>query len=307
MSGLGRRALLKFGVLGAAQTAIAQTAGVRSSATRDARRNRLGVATWPFRGRILAPKNTERVESLPGFDLAGFADFVVREFDVPGIEPLDQHFPSTTTSYMHELRAHLDRIGARVINIPIDEPVDLGSDDAAVRNQGYAVYRQWIDHAVILGSPSIRIAVPKCGGPTDIAGPAKALAPVAKYGATRNVMVHLENDDPVLGNAARIVAILRAANNPNLRALPDFGNSLMGGDDAFNTHAVESMFAFSGRIAHVKDAEEIEGKHRTAPLPPLFAIARRANYTGAYSMESDSHLDPVPDTRRLIEQSLALL
>lgn len=307
MSRFGRRALLKLGVLGAAQTAVAQTTRVRPRATRDARRNRLGVATWPFRGRIVAPRNSERVEDLPGFDLAGFAEFVVREFDVPGIEPLDQHFPSTTTTYMHELRAALDRLGACVINIPIDEPVDLGNSDPAIRDHGYATYRQWIDHAVILGSPSIRIAVPKCGGPADIEGPAKALVSVADYGATRNIMVHLENDDPVLGNAARIVAVLRSANNLNLRALPDFGNSLMSGDEAFNRQAVESMFAFPGRIAHVKDAEAIEGKQHFAPLAPLFAIARRANYTGAYSMESDFHTDPVPDTRHLIEQSLALL
>ena len=307
MSLHGRRALLKLGVLGAAHTALAQTPALVTSSTRDARRDRIGVATWPFRGRILAPKNAERIESLPGFDLAGFAEFVVREFNVPGIEPLDQHFPSTDVSYIHSLRASLGEVGARVINIPIDEPVDLGSNDPAIRNHGYALYRQWIDHAVILGSPSIRIAVPKCGGAADIAGPAKALVPVANYGAARNVMVHLENDDPALGNAARIVAILRAANNPNLRALPDFGNSLMGGDETFNEHAVQSMFAFSGRIAHVKDAEEIAGKHRVAALAPLFAIARRANYTGAYSMESDSHADPVPDTRHLIEQTLAML
>ena len=307
MSLHGRRALLKLGVLGVAHTALAQAPGLTASHARDARRDRIGVATWPFRGRILAPKNTERIESLPGFDLAGFAEFVVREFNVPGIEPLDQHFPSTDVSYIRALRASLDKLGARVINIPIDEPVDLGSSDPKIRDHGYKVYRQWIDHAVILGSPSIRIAVPKCGGADDIAGPARALLPIASYAAGRNVMVHLENDDPVLGNAARIVAVLRAANNPNLRALPDFGNSLMGGDGAFNEHAVQSMFAFPGRIAHVKDAEEIGGKHRVAALAPLFAIARRANYTGAYSMESDSHADPVADTRHLIEQSLALL
>lgn len=307
MSLYGRRTLLKFGVLGAAQAALAQAPGVSKSPANDARRQRIGVATWPFRGRVIAPKNTERIESQPGFDLAGFAEFVVREFGVPGIEPLDQHFPSTDTAYMRSLRASLDKLGARVINIPIDEPVDLGSSDAATRTHAYDVYRQWIEHAVILGSPSIRIAVPKCGGPSDIEGPARALVPVANYAAARNVMVHLENDDPVLGNAARIVAVLKTANNPNLRALPDFGNSMMSGDADFNRRAVASMFAFPGRIAHVKDAEQIEGKLHTAELAPLFRIARGAHYTGAYSMESDSHADPVPDTKHLIERTLALL
>ena len=300
---LSRRSALKLGALATAHTALAQTPAPAEAA----KRARLAVATWPFRRRIIAPKNDARDPKLPAVDLAGFAAFVKQEFGLTAIEPLDQHFPSQTTAYMRELRAALDHLGMRVANLPIDASVDLGSSDPETHQQALDVYRTWIDHAVVLGSPSVRIATPKCGGPQDVTRPAEVLVPVADYAKARGVMVHLENDDPVLANATRITAILRAAANPNLRALPDFGNGLMAGDSAFAVNQARLMFEFPGRIAHVKDAEEVDHQHRTVPLDQLFTIARNAKFTGSFSLESDSSADPVPDTHHLIERSLALM
>ena len=240
-------------------------------------------------------------------DLAEFALYIRKEFNVYGIEPLHAHFPSTELAEIRKLRAAFDRAEVRTVNIPVDEDVDLCSPDPAVRQAGYAVYRKWVDIAVLLASPSIRIGVPGCGGASNIAGPVKALAPVVAYAATRNVIVNLENDDPVFGSAARVAAILRTANDPGLRALPDFGNSMMAGDEAFNADAVRSMFTFAANIAHVKDAEMIKNVRHTAGLQALFSIARQAGYHGYFSMESDSNADPVPDTRHLVERSLALM
>ncbi len=302
---LSRRSALKLGSLATAHAALAQAPAPASAEA--AKRARLAVATWPFRGRINAPKNDARDPKLPGVDLAGFAAFVKKEFRLTAIEPLDQHFPSETTAYMRELRAALDTLGMRVANIPVDASVDLGSSDPETHQQALDVYRTWIDHAVVLGSPAIRIATPKCGGPQDVSRPAEVLVPVADYGKSRGVMVHLENDDPILANAERITAILRAANNPNLRALPDFGNGLMAGDSAFAVNEARLMFQFAGRIAHVKDAEEVDHQHRTVPLDQLFTLARNAKFTGAFSLESDSSADPVPDTHHLIDRSLALM
>jgi sugar phosphate isomerase/epimerase len=240
-------------------------------------------------------------------DLAAFAQFLKSEFKVGGIEPLDSHFPSKETSEIVKLRAAFDAAGVRVVNIPVDEAVELCSDDAARRAAGNAAYRHWIDIAVILGSPSIRIWIPKCADTADLAKAVNALRPTIDYAATRNIVVNLENDDPVYSSATRVLAAIRLGDSPYFRALPDFGNGLMGGDERFNAEAVKSMFAKAWNIAHVKDAEFVEGKHKTASLRELFGIAKASGYRGYYSMESDSDADPIPDTRHLIEQSLALM
>lgn len=310
---LTRRSTLQLGTMAAACAALPfwaqnpQPGAGKRAATPDPKRARLSVATWPFRSRIDAPKNDSRDPKQPGLDLAAFAAFVQKEFSLSAIEPLDQHFPSETTAYMRQLRATLDKLGMRVANLPIDADVDLCSPDPETHQNALDVYRTWVDHAVVLGSPSIRIATPKCGGPQDTTRPAEVLAPVADYAKARGVMVHLENDDPVLSNATRVTAILRTADNPNLRALPDFGNGLMAGDSAFAVNEARLMFGFPGRIAHVKDAVQVDKERRTVPLAQIFTIARTARFTGTFSLESDQSADPIPDTHHLIEQALALM
>ena len=271
-------------------------------------RHRLAIATYPFRARILSPTNTERSDTVPGVDLAGFARYIRSEFNVFGIEPLHSHFASTKPADIHTLKAAFDALGVRTVNIPVDEDIDLTSTDRGRRDNSIRTVERWIDIAAVLQSPSIRIGtVPHGTAPPDIAGPAAALKPLLSYAAAHNVVICLENDDPVFGSAERIVAILKEVSSPWLRALPDFGNSLMGGDEAFNATAVRSMFGYAANIAHVKDAEMIDKVRRTASLKELFSIARQSDFHGYYSMESDSNVDPTPDTHHLIERCLALM
>ncbi len=304
---MNRREWLKLTALAGAGTALAQGTKPNFRFPTDPR-HRIGIATYPFRVVIDAPGNSDRVASKPGMDLAAFARYVRSTFGVFGIEPLHSHFPSTAPEKIAELRKAFDAAGVRTINIPVDAPTDLCSTDAEVRTKGYAVYRQWIDIAVQLGSPSIRIgSMPRCNGVEAEQQTALALRPVAAYGASKGVVVTLENDDPVTGTASRITGILRDAANPWLRALPDFGNGLLGGDERFNAEAVRQMFRYAACIAHVKDGETIQGKDMHVSLPELFAIAKQAAYRGYYSMESDDGSDPEKSTRYLVEQSIALM
>jgi len=270
-------------------------------------RARIAVASYPFRASIVAPHNQDRDATKTGMDLPGFARFIKSEFHVSGIEPLDSHFPSKERSEVIKLRAAFDAAGVRTVNIPVDEEVELCSDDEAKRAAGNASYRHWVDIAVILGSPSIRIWIPKCADTSDLPKAVKALQPTIDYAATQNIVVNLENDDPVLSSDTRVLAAIRLANSPYFRALPDFGNALMGGDENFNAQAVKRMFTQAWNIAHVKDAEFIDGRRKTVSLAELFGIAKAAGYRGYYSMESDSNADPFTDTKHLIEQSLTLI
>lgn len=270
-------------------------------------RARLSVSTYPFRQFIIAPDNRDRDSSKPGMDLPAFARRVRNEFHVPGIEPLSLHFPSTERSEVLKLRQQFDAAGVHTVNIPVDDKVELCSSNQALRNAGNARYRHWIDIATLLGSPSIRIWIPNCADTSNLPRAVLALKPTLDYAASRNIVVNLENDDPVLSSDARVLSAIRLANTPFLRALPDFGNSLMGGDERFNAQAVKRMFAHAWNIAHVKDAESIHGKRESVSLPELFSIAKAARYRGYYSMESDSNVDPFVDTKHLIAESLRLL
>jgi sugar phosphate isomerase/epimerase len=308
MTQMNRRSFLASSLLVCAENVLGQSTRAPHFVFPVDPRHRIAIATYPFRAAIEAPGNKDRVASVPGMDLASFAHYVRTEFNVFGIEPLHSHFASTERSDVLKLRAVFDAAGVRTMNIPVDEHPDLCSQDEGVRQEGYARYRKWVDVAVILGSPSIRIAVPKCNGPDDADGPAMALGPVVSYAASQGVVVNLENDNPVYANAAHIIKIINKVSSPWFGGLPDFANSLMGGDEQFNSDAVRAMFAHAINIAHVKNGEVIEDKWRAVSLPPLFAIAKQARYRGYYSMESESaDVMPVSNTKFLVEQSVALM
>lgn len=304
MKSFTRRSVIKGALVFSASAAFA---GIPKATFPVDPRARIAVATYPFRALIVAPGNQDYDAKKPGMDLASFARFVRTEFKVHGIEPLDSHFTSTEPGEIRKLRAAFDAAGVYTVNIPVDEKVELCSDDEARRNAGNARYRHWIDVAVLLGSPSIRVWIPKCSDTSDLPRAVRALKPTLDYAATRNIVVNLENDNPVFASAARSLAAIKLADTPYLRALPDFGNGLMGGDEQFNAQNVKDMFAYAWNIAHVKDAEDVHGKRKTASLAELFGIAKASGYRGYYSMESDSDVDPVVDTRHLIEQSVLLI
>src|ERR1700760_1296313 len=234
MQPLTRRSVLKGALVCSASAAFARVP--RATFPVDPRA-RLAVATYPFRELIIAPGNHDYDPKKRGMDLASFARFVRTEFKVNGIEPLDSHFPSTEPSQVRKLRAAFDAAGVYTVNIPVDEKVELCSDDAAIRSVGNARYRVWVDVAVLLGSPSIRVWIPKCSDPSDLSRAVGALKPTIEYATSRNVVVNLENDNPVTASAARSLAAIKLADSPYLRALPDFGNGLMDGDERFNAQA----------------------------------------------------------------------
>jgi sugar phosphate isomerase/epimerase len=238
-----------------------------------------------------------------------FPKLVAERFGVHAIEPLDTHFLSTDAAYLDSLRAALQKSGSRVVNIPIGR---LGGSfydlDEARRSSAIAASKRWIDVAVALGSPSVRVHVMPAKNPPNVALAAESLKQVAAFGQAKDVVVHLENDDPRSEEAFFLVNVIEAAKTPWLRALPDFCNSMLleRGED-YNDRAVEAMFAHAYGICHVKDSEQEGSKMFHVDLARTFAIAKAAGYRGYFSMEYDAEGDPFAPTQKLVEESLRVL
>lgn len=271
-----------------------------------ASRERISVASYPFRMYIEAPGNRSRDTKLKGFPLTQFPAEVVEKFGVHGIEPLAQHFESTEPAYLDKFRAAVEKAKVRIVNIPTHVRDSYYDTDATVRQKAIDVSKKWIDVAVAVGSPGVRphINGSKTSKP-EVDRAAESLRRVADYAAQKNVVVTLENDDPETEDAFFVVKIIDAVNNPYLRALPDFANSILKGDPDFNYRAVREMFARAYNISHVKDGEaDDNGKILNIDIKKTFEIAKAANYRGFYSMEYDAPGDPYPPTKKLIELTL---
>ena len=86
--------------------------------------------------------------------------------------------------------------------------------------------------------------------------------------------------------------------------MPDFGNSMLKGDEAFNYKAMEAMFHRAYNISHVKDSEVDEGKVFRVDVARTFAIAKAAGYHGYFSMEWEGQGEPYAGTRMLLDESV---
>jgi sugar phosphate isomerase/epimerase len=273
-------------------------------------RARLAVASWPFREFIESPTNKwARNQKKPGIDLKDFGAMVAKKFGLTNIEPLGSHFRSTDAAYLRELRETTERAGAHIIDIPVDIESSFYDPDTTKRRKSIEAGRKWIEIAAAVGSPSVRLHIAGVRNvKPDIVRTAESLKHVAEYGAEKNVVVNLENDDNITEDPFFIVQVLEKVNSPYLHALPDFCNSMLTHDQEFNNRAMEAMFKYAYNISHMKDSEVGDkGERYTVDVAKCFEIAKAAGYRGYFSMEWEGGGDPYEGTQKLIDLSLKYL
>ena len=269
-------------------------------------RERVAVASYPFREFIAG---SDHKSGNPTIELRDFAAHVVEKFKINKIEPWTGHFPSTDPKYLSEFRAALEKTHAGVANIAVDGDNSPYAADRAEREKAIAYSKQWIDVAVAIGSPGVRTNSPSAkDAKPDLARLTESLRRVAEYGSSKNIVVHLENDNPVSEDPFFLAQVIDKVNSPWLHALPDFGNTLNAHDEDYAYRAIDAMFAHAYGICHVKDGEVNEqGKATRVDLARTFGILKRHGYKGYCSIEYDSPGEPYKPTADLIEKTIGYL
>jgi sugar phosphate isomerase/epimerase len=291
------------GFIAGVETALAADAGP-SLKFPTAARERIAIASYPFRGFIAGR------EDKPGggkIELKEFAALVSTKFNIKKIEPWSAHFRSLEKAYLEELRAAVAKAGGAIVNIAVDGEHSPYAADSAERERAITFSKEWIDAAVAIGSPSVRTNIPPAkDAKPDVERTAKSLQLVAEYGASRNVVVSLENDNPISEDPFFLVKVIEKVSSKWLRALPDFGNTLAARGDEYAYKGIEWMFGLAYNISHVKETEVGDGKDKIAhvDLARTFGIAKKHSYKGYFSMEWDSPGDPYAGTAGLIEKTL---
>jgi sugar phosphate isomerase/epimerase len=296
-------------VAGSASSLFAQNSPEPHIDFPTAPRDRISIASYPFRAYIDMPGNRERDPKLPGMDFLEFPAHVVEKFNIHNIEPYGPHFRSLEPAYLGQVQAALHKADVKVVNIAASVRQSFYDPDAATRARAVAGAKKWIDAAVAIGSPGVRMHI---GGARKEAPNldrcVESFRSIVEYAESKNVVVTLENDDLLTEDAFFIVKLITTVNHLYLRALPDFANSAMKGDPDFNYRAVASMFQFAYNICHVKDGETDEkGKYIHIDMKKTFDILRSANFRGYCSMEYDAPGDPYPPTKKFIEETLKYL
>ena len=241
-------------------------------------------------------------------NLEDFAAHVISKFNINKIEPWTGHFPSTDPKYLDQFRTTVEKAHAAIVNIAVDGESSPYAADKAERETAVTYSKQWIDAAAALGSPGIRTNIPEAkDSKPDLSRLAESLTGVADYAATKNVVVNLENDNPVSENPFFLVQVIEKVNSPWLHALPDFANSVAGGIE-HPYEGIDAMFARAYSICHVKETEaDSSGKIVHVDLARTFGFLKQHAYKGYCSMEWDSPGDPYLGTVDLIEKTVRFL
>jgi sugar phosphate isomerase/epimerase len=273
-------------------------------------RQRIAVASYPFREFIAGP---EHKQGNPTVELKDFAAHVVEKFNVNKIEPWTGHFPSGGAKYdpkyLEQFRAALEKAKAAIANIAVDGEHSPYSPDRSERDQAIAFSKQWVDAAVVLGAPGIRTNIPPAkGAQPDLGRAADSLLRVAEYASGKNVVVSLENDNPVSEDPFFLVKLIERVNSPWLRTLPDFCNTLAVKDPDYAYRGIDAMFGHAYSIAHVKSSEtNSQGITVRVDMAKTFGFMKKHGYKGYCSMEWDDAGDPYQGTAGLIKTTLQYL
>jgi sugar phosphate isomerase/epimerase len=290
-----------------------ESAGARSSVPSlefpSAPRDRIAVASYPFREIVAGAHEKPGASSISKMDLKNFLVFVKSKFNVNKIEPWSEHFRSVDRKYLNDLHSAIEKSGGAIVNIAVDGEHSPFALDKAEREKAVTFSKQWIDAAVSVGSPSVRTNMPPAkDSKPDLDRAADSLLRVAEYGAEKNILVNLENDNPLSEDPLFIVSLIEKVNSPWLHSNPDFANTLATGNTEYAYKGIAAMFNHAYSICHVKAMEADEkGQLAYVDLARTFSILKNSNYKGYCSMEFDSPGDPYKGTSDLIEKTVQYL
>ena len=272
-------------------------------------RERIAIASYPFRDFIAGAHDKNSNSAAPKMDLKEFLPHVKAKFNINKIEPWSEHFLSLDAKYLAELRSSVEKASGAIVNIAVDGEHSPFALDKAEREKGIAFSKRWIDAAAVVGSPSVRTNMPPAkDSKPDVDRAADSLTRVVEYAATKNILVNLENDNPVSEDPFFVVKVIEKVNNPWLHSNPDFANSLMTGKTEYAYKGIEGMFGHAYSICHIKAMEADEkGQLVHVDMARTFGILKKSNYKGYCSMEFDSPGDPHQGTADLIEKTLKYL
>lgn len=175
-----------------------------------------------------------------GIDLFGVFDFCAQH-DISAIDITGYFFPgypqAPTDAFINRVKRRTHDLGLVISGTGVRN--DFAIADAAVRAEGVAVTKRWIEVAVKLGAPTVRVfAGPQTkGNDWRAAAPgakreeveawmADALRECADYGEKHGVIVAVQNHGDFLSTGPEHLSILRRVNHPWCGAMVDTGKYL---------------------------------------------------------------------------------
>jgi sugar phosphate isomerase/epimerase len=246
---------------------------------RAARGDRVGMGTVIFRNRFEQTKPKGIAEISNPLTLLSVPAYYREHFGVRNLEFWSNHFESLETGYLVELRDRVQAAGCDLINVQVDAPYDLASNDEVERQRSLATVRRWIEAAALLRSRAIRINPGRAGGSVEKS--IASLKVVNQECVARGLPLLTENHFGLEMNPDLHLQIREAAGPENIYTLPDFGNYPVG----TMWESLEKILPY----AYVVSAKAVDFnermEHTTYDFDRCMQLCERAGFKGIYLAE----------------------
>lgn len=300
MNPLSRRSALGLIGFGVAASVVAPSIALAAK-----QGMRLSLAAYSFREHFAVMKGKARTAASPEMDMFKFLDFCAQH-DCQGAELTSYFFPADADAkYFRKIRKHGEAKGVAISGTAVGNNFSL--EPGAERDAQSAYVREWIDNAVMMGAPHVRIFAGKKKKETSEERAdqlvIEALRDICKYAAKKKVKLGLENHDSI-ATAERLIRLLKAVDSEWLGVNLDSGNFRT--TDPYKDFELSAPHAVNVQIKtklKIGDASEAVD----SDLPRFIALLKKADYRGWVALEFEEKDNPYEACPPVLKQLAGLL
>lgn len=251
-----------------------------------------GLAAYSLRQFFLGDlqRRVAPVPAAKGIDAFGFIDYCA-DLGCAGAELTGYFLPKDLTGdVLQRLRRHAFLRGIAISGTAIGNDFIGGTKEERAAQVGHV--KQWIDHAVRLGAPHIRVFAGKPPQGMDEASArslaVEGLVECAGYAGLHGVMLGLENHGGPTATPDGLLAIVKAVDSPWLGINLDSGNFHTA--DPYGDFARCAPYAVNVQVKAVMKAKDAAAV--AIDYARIVGILREAKYQGYVTLEYEEAEDP---------------
>jgi sugar phosphate isomerase/epimerase len=246
---------------------------------------RIGITTVCFRDRFTSTRGKDAGPVPAGEELTLLTapKFIADTLGLHNVEIWNAQFAEQSIDYCKQIRFAAEAVKSRITNIQVDGSENLSDPDAAKRAASVELIKRWMDRAAAVGAPTCRANTG--GGPPDawdVNRTADSFRQLAEYGRKIGVKILVENHVGYSADIDKVVAIIKAVNDPFCRAICDWGNSP---SNEGRVGALSKLFPYLELVSAKELDFDENNKHINYDVVPIIKATEASGYKGIYSIE----------------------
>ena len=265
---------------------------------------RLALAAYSFRENFptMRGKANAKMPAGKGTDMFKFIDYCAAQ-GCEGAELTSYFFDSESDDYMIKLKRHAFLRGIAVSGTAIGN--NFSHPKGEKRDEEIALTKKWIDRALLMGAPHIRVFAgqqpkdfPRAEADKMVVS---ALEECCDYAGKRGIFLGLENHDSI-GSADALLPMVKAVKSPWVGINLDSGN--------FHTADPYKDFAecvpYAVNVQFKVEVHDGPTATKPADMKRFTNLLRDGGYQGWVALEYEAKEDSAVAVPRLLKEMKAL-